>query len=70
MNELVYMNHQSLTAPDDELVHTGDGVRSDLRIVVSEKCEKLKTETDILSCSDVRSPDLGYEDVKRSVEAV
>ena len=40
--ELVYMNHQRLTAPDDELVNTGDGVRSDLRIVVSEKCQKLK----------------------------
>ena len=42
LDELVYVNHQGLTAPDDELVNTGDGVRSDLRIVVSEKCQKLK----------------------------
>ena len=47
LDELVYVNHQGLTAPDDELVNTGDGVRSDLRIVVAEKCQKLKTETQI-----------------------
>ena len=41
--KLVYMDHESLAPANDELVDTGYGVRSNLWVVVSEECQKLKS---------------------------
>ena len=38
LDELIDVNHESLTATNDELVDTSYGVRSDLGTVVSEEC--------------------------------
>ena len=45
LDELVNVDHQRLTAPNDELVDAGDGVTPDLGVVVAKKCEKLKART-------------------------
>ena len=68
LNEVVNVDHERLTPPDDELVDAGDGMRSDLGVVVPEEGEELNRN--ITHGSATKESHLGYEDIERSVKIV